>query len=178
MRRGVCICGGIGSGKSVVSRILRLRGFGVYDCDREAKRLMSETVMLLDEMSDFFGESVISEDGEIDRGVIAKHIFGDSRKRDWLNSRVHALVKEDLEKWFCSDGRNFFVESAIPVESGLIDFVECVWEVVADDGTRRERVRKRNGMRDDEITQRMNSQKDESLRLACAAIPVRIIRND
>ena len=41
------ICGGIGSGKSVVSRILRLRGDAVYDCDLEAKRIMDSSEEVL-----------------------------------------------------------------------------------------------------------------------------------
>ena len=52
------ICGGIGSGKSVVSRILRLRGDAVYDCDLEAKRIMDSSEEVLTALNGRYGDDV------------------------------------------------------------------------------------------------------------------------
>ena len=51
----VAITGGIGSGKSVVSQVLRLLGYPVYDCDANAKRLMNESVALRENLVKRFG---------------------------------------------------------------------------------------------------------------------------
>ena len=59
----IAIAGGIGSGKSVVSSILRVVGFCVYDCDSEAKRLMNESQEIKDDLILNFGiESILSND--------------------------------------------------------------------------------------------------------------------
>ncbi|MDE7381029.1 MAG: dephospho-CoA kinase [Muribaculaceae bacterium] len=167
-----CICGGIGSGKSVVSRIMRLRGYGVYDCDHKARLLMIGSRKLLSDMESFFEERVVTEDGVLKRDVIAAHIFGDSAKREWLNQRVHAMVRDDLTGWFGEDRKNLFVESAIPAESGLIGLVGRAWLVTADEDIRVKRVEKRNGLSGREIRERIDSQKAEEDRVLDSGVPV------
>ncbi len=61
------ICGGIGSGKSVVSRVLRLRGEHVYDCDLEAKRIMDSSEEVLDALHERYGDVVCPVGGPICR---------------------------------------------------------------------------------------------------------------
>ena len=63
MRRIVGITGGIGSGKSVVSRILRLKGYEVYDCDSQAKSMMDSSERILSGIRSFFGDEAFNTDG-------------------------------------------------------------------------------------------------------------------
>ena len=63
MARVVAITGGIGSGKSVVSNILRVLGYGVYDCDSQAKRIVEASDDAIDRIVSYFGEDARSAGG-------------------------------------------------------------------------------------------------------------------
>ena len=65
----VAITGGIGSGKSVVSRLLRVEGYPVYDCDSQAKRIMDNDAEIQRQLQNAFGEDVVV-DGVIHLSLI------------------------------------------------------------------------------------------------------------
>lgn len=175
------ICGGIGSGKSVVSRILRLRGLPVYDCDLEAKRLMDESEEVLESLNSRFGDDVCPAGGPINRPELARHVFGNDGHRMWLNSLVHRLVREDVTAWHAAledaGEKVCFVESAIPASSGLGDMCGEVWVVTAPEEERITRVAGRDGLDADAVRSRINSQRHEETLLRKAGIPLRFIRN-
>ena len=54
----IAITGGIGSGKSVVSRLVKVMGYEVYDCDSRAKALMTEDSMVRQQLAEAFGEAM------------------------------------------------------------------------------------------------------------------------
>ena len=117
------LTGGIGTGKSTVARILRLRGYEVYDCDLEAKRLMDESPEVRRSLRDRWGEDIYSAEDELDRRKVAQYVFADRREKAWLDSLVHGLVRDDVKRWVDThtDYRHdtVFVESAILFTSGL-----------------------------------------------------------
>ena len=87
MRR-IGITGGIGSGKSVVSRLLRIMGYSVYDTDSEAKRLMESSLEVVQKLSECFGRDIY-HNGRLNRGLLSSRVFGESDKIVLLNSIVH-----------------------------------------------------------------------------------------
>ena len=175
------ICGGIGSGKSVVSRILRLQGEAVYDCDMEAKRIMDTSEDVLRALNERYGEEVCPVEGPICRPELARRVFGSDEERLWLNGLVHRLVREDVAAWhvrMSAEGRGrCFVESAILVSSGLAAMCGEVWLVTASDEVRIARIRQRDSLPEDAIRTRMRSQEDEERQLKSLDIPVRVIDN-
>ena len=156
------ICGGIGSGKSVVSRILRLQGEVVYDCDLEAKRIMDTSEDVLRALNERYGEEVCPVGGPICRPELARRVFGSDEERLWLNALVHRLVREDVAAWhdrMTAEGRSrCFVESAILVSSGLAAMCGEVWVVTDSDEVRIARIRQRDSLPEDAIRTRMRSQ--------------------
>ncbi len=175
------ICGGIGSGKSVVSRILRLRGEHVYDCDLEAKRIMDESEEVLDALHERYGDAVCPKGGPICRPELARRIFGNEEERQWLNRLVHQLVRIDVAVWhdaLLSDGcERCFVESAILASSGLAAMCDEVWLVTASEEIRTARVKLRDSLDEEAIKKRIESQQEEELLIRAAGIPIRIIDN-
>ena len=113
------ITGGIGAGKSVVSRILRLKGYWVYDCDLEAKILMDQDMDVRNALKELFSESIYLEDGTLDRKLMADKIFSDENIRNYVNRIVHSAVKSDFISRAGRNGSPVFVESAILHTSGL-----------------------------------------------------------
>lgn len=159
------LTGGIGTGKSTVARILRLRGYEVYDCDLEAKRLMDESPEVRRSLRDRWGEDIYSARGELDRRKVAEYVFADRREKAWLDSLVHGLVRDDVKRWVDThtDYRHdtVFVESAILFTSGLADMCQEVWEVTAPLYIRLERVMKRSGLTREQALARIDAQKEE-----------------
>lgn len=107
------ITGGIGSGKSTIARELARRGFVVYDCDQEAKRIIAENADVQQEIIDLLGEESFV-DGIYNTAYVAKRVFEDSHLLAALNAIVHPAVGLDIMK-----RKPDFVESAILYESGL-----------------------------------------------------------
>lgn len=156
------ITGGIGSGKSVVSRILRCNGYPVYDCDMEAGLLMTGNSRLKGELTDILGDEAYDFQGNLNRKYVAEKIFNNIQIRREVNRVVHQAVKED----FLKKCRNIvedkvFVESAILWSSGLEELCDSIWMVVAPVEVREQRVMKRNGLGKEEIRKRIESQTKE-----------------
>lgn len=177
VKRLVCITGGIGSGKSVVSRALRLAGYPVFDCDYEAKRIMDCSADVKGRLCEALGERILRGGGAIDRRVMADIIFSDEEKRKSVNAIVHGAVKDALAGWVDEgDAAVYFVETAIAAESGIDRMCDAIWLVTAPDETRIERVIARNGVDRNEVERRIASQRGE-LERVCAHRQVFLLDN-
>ena len=111
------ITGGIGSGKSTIAHELAKRGYTIYDCDREAKRIIAENPDVQQEIIDLLGEEAfIYHLSSIiyNTQYVAKRVFADPHLLEALNAIVHPAVGLDIMK-----RQPDFVESAILYESGL-----------------------------------------------------------
>ena len=155
----VAISGGIGSGKSVVSHLLTLLGYSVYDCDSRAKLLMNRSEDVKRELREAFGDDVITPQGMVNRDVLSKIIFGNAEALKKVNSIVHPRVVAEIMSLAgkCSD-EYFFFETALPQESGLDKLADAVWLVTAPVETRIERVIKRSGLTREQVMARIASQ--------------------
>lgn len=175
MKKLVAISGGIGSGKSVVSDVLRVMGFPVYDCDAMAKSLMDNSPEIKAKLKEVFGDSVV-QDGIIDRKQLAGLVFGNGAALEQLNGIVHPAVVNDVLMWYSAQKSSLsFVETAILKESGLVDVVDAVLAVCADKETRITRVERRNGMTRKAVLDRMAMQNDG---VAFKGLPVYSIDNN
>lgn len=153
------ISGGIGSGKSVVARIVAAMGYEVYDCDLRARAIM-ESAEIMSALLDEFGESIFDSDGRLLRPALAAIVFADSQRLSALNAITHRAVRDDLATWASGlcDRSRIFVETAILYQSGIDNMVSQVWEVAAPRETRIGRVAARNGMARADIEARICSQ--------------------
>ena len=107
------ITGGIGSGKSTIANELAKRGYVVYDCDREAKRIIAENPDVQQEIIELLGEEAFMN-GMYNTQYVAKRVFADEHLLEALNAIIHPAVGLDIMK-----RQPDFVESAILFESGL-----------------------------------------------------------
>lgn len=155
----LAITGGIGSGKSVVSRMMNVLGVPVYDCDINAKRLMTEDEHIVSELKRMFGEECYEDDGTLNRQYIAARIFTDKENIERVNALVHPAVKRDFEEWATRQNANVVaVETAILYESGMMDSVNKVLVVWAEKETAVKRTMERSGMNRMQVENRMNNQ--------------------
>lgn len=171
----ILITGGIGSGKSVVSRILRLQGHFVVDTDMVARQLMDSDAELQRLITDRWGNESYCA-GRLNRPFVADRIFNDRGERLWLNAQVHPRVCIEVEHISHSVGTDIFVECAIPVTSGLAGSVDAIWMVSAPEEMRIERACQRDRSDAVSVRKRIRVQDDEF-----AALPLNkvcVIKND
>lgn len=165
----VGITGGIGSGKTTLSDLLRLEGFKVYDSDVEARRLQNEHPLIRRELINLFGEEIYTSTG-LNRAALAKMVFGKSELLSQLNAIVHPVVIEDFKLWIACHATNklLFMESAILFESGLNSIVEKIILIVASEEIRIARVVKRDGVTPEQVMARISHQLPDSAKLPYA----------
>lgn len=155
----IAVTGGIGSGKSIVCRILMALGYPVYDCDSRAKTLMDSSWEIKRQISENICQEAISPSGEIDRRRLAQEVFADRQLLKQLNTIVHAEVRRDIDQWFRhSESAICFVETAILRESRLDKMVSETWEVVAPSEVRIRRVMHRSSLTAEEVKSRISVQ--------------------
>ena len=157
----IAITGGIGCGKSVVSKIITLLGYQVYDCDSRAKRIMDSDEKIKNKISERVCAAAITPDGQIDRKALSDVVFSDNEKLNELNQIVHGAVRVDLAQWVRANscyGKPLFVETAILRESGLDKMVERVIVVTAPAEIRIRRVMSRNSCLREDVVKRIESQ--------------------
>lgn len=143
-KRKIGITGGIGAGKSIVSQLLRIMGYPVYDADTESKRLCNSYQPLKDKLIAAFGKDVYNEKG-LDKQHFAAVLFSDGNNLKKANELIHPVVADDFLRWAeRQDKDTVFVESAILNESILKDDVDGVVLVSAPEELRIERAIKRD----------------------------------
>ncbi|WP_295730230.1 dephospho-CoA kinase [uncultured Muribaculum sp.] len=154
------ITGGIGSGKSVVSEMLRTLGHPVYDCDSRAKKLMDADDEIKQAISSQICAEAITADGHIDRKHLAEKVFADAELLERLNSIVHGAVRADFIDWAANTGaERVWMETALLYESGLDKVATDVWEVTAPEELRIKRVMRRNAMNAGQVKARIEAQR-------------------
>lgn len=153
------LTGGIGSGKSVVAKILESRGIPVYDTDKEAKRITSGSPVVRKALSDQFGNDLYPN-GLLDTARLSALIFNNEENLRYVNSVIHPEVRNDFLLWQKHHQAIPFVavESAILFESGFDKTVDIIINVSAPLETRIERIEKRNQLSREAILNRIQNQ--------------------
>jgi dephospho-CoA kinase len=156
------LTGGIGSGKSVVSRLLAVMGVPVYNCDDEAKRLTATDIKIRNELSALVGDGLYV-DGVMQKERLATYLFASADNALRVNAVIHPAVKHDFLQWVERrvDSTIVGIESAILYEAGFTDVVDRVVMVYAPMETRVERAMKRDGASRERIEERIRMQMDD-----------------
>jgi dephospho-CoA kinase len=148
----VGITGGIGSGKSLVTRIFSLFGVPVYDADSRAKALMEQDESLKQEIISLIGPEAYTESGKLVRSAIAAKVFSDPGLTERINGLVHPKVKEDSERWVHQYPRAPYLvkEAALMYESGSYQQMDVMVMVYAPENLRVQRVMMRDLQRSEQ----------------------------
>lgn len=156
------ITGGIGSGKSVISRILKTMGYPVYDSDSWAKHLMNNHPNIRQALTDKFGAETYTHEG-LNRTYLAQQIFNNKTNLAFVNSIVHPIVCNHFTQWAENQHSEFvFIESAILFSSGLDTILDKVIYVNAPQELRIQRAILRDNASTETIAARINSQSHDN----------------
>lgn len=156
------ITGGIGVGKSVVTKIFKVLGIPTYDADREAKDIMVKNDAVRQSLMQTFGKEVYFEDGSLNREWLGKRVFSDAEELKKLNAIVHPAVIKDGEDWAAAQTSIYSVkEAALLFESGSYKALDFTILVVSPLELRIERVMQRDKVDRQEVLRRINKQMPE-----------------
>ncbi len=142
----VGITGNIGSGKSTLSQILKLKGFKVLNADEIGKEVLQKEAF--EEVVKAFGKGVL-KGKNIDIKKLAKIVFEDKKKLDMLTSITHPLIKERIKREKeRSLGALTFIEAAVLIEYGWQELFDRIVLVFAYKGQRLLRASRRFGLKE------------------------------
>ncbi|MEU9152955.1 dephospho-CoA kinase [Streptomyces sp. NPDC048417] len=173
----VGLTGGIGAGKSEVSRLLVGHGAVLVDADRIAREVVERGSPGLAAVVEAFGADVLAADGTLDRPKLGSVVFADPEKLAVLNSIVHPLVgarSRELENAAAADA---VVINDVPLlaENGLAGLYDVVVVVDVAPETQLDRLTRLRGMAEPDARARMAAQATREKRLEIADI---VIDND
>lgn len=173
----VGLTGGIGSGKSEVTRRLAARGAVIVDADLIAREVVEPGSPGLARVVEAFGPQVLAADGSLDRDALAAVVFGDDDARRRLNGIVHPLVGARTLELIAAAGKadpHAVVVNDVPllVESGLADRYEVVIVVAAEPQTQLQRLVEQRGMAEADARARIAAQAPLADKLAVADIVI------
>lgn len=156
------LTGGIASGKSTVSAMIKELGIVVIDADLEARHAVEPGEKAYEEIVRHFGQSILEENGAIDRPKLGAIVFNDEDKRKLLNSIVHPAVRERMaEKRKCAEAAGepvIVMDIPLLFESKLTGLVEKIILVYVDDAMQLQRLINRNELSEEEASARIRSQ--------------------
>lgn len=161
----LAITGGIGSGKSYVTALLKKRHIPIYNNDAEAKRLMMVSSTIRESLCSLVSSDVYCSDGTLNRTLLAEWMFASSERVEQVNALVHPVVKEDFLRWSSQqDAPIVVMECAILFESGFDALVDKVLLVTAPEQVRIERVMKRDNVSAEQVLARIAAQMSDKER--------------
>lgn len=142
------ITGGIGAGKSTISRVFQALGVPVYDSDTRARWVMEHDTVLRAQVQKAFGEEVYDGNERLNRPLLAQLVFGNPARLAQLNGLVHPRVGLDFSHWAAAQAqaRHPYVlkEAALLFESGAYRQLDQVVVVVAPLAARLARLARRD----------------------------------
>ena len=179
MTRVIGLTGGIGSGKSTVSRYLSELGAAIIDADKLGHEVYLPNTESWRDLVKTFGKEILTPADKIDRKKLATIVFNNPEKLQQLNAIVHPRMFE-IAKQRIEDNRRqgtkvVILDAPILFEANWTPLVEAVWVVVANEANVVKRAVARSGLTEEQVRLRIRSQMSNKDRIQRAQV---VIHND
>lgn len=159
------LTGGMGSGKTTVSKIFAVLGIPVFYADDVAKNVMHTDEGLKQRIIELFGNDAYIN-GALNRKHIAGIVFNDKYKLEQLNALVHPVTLAAADAWMNKQTAPYIIkEAALMFEAGAAASLDYVIGVYAPQHVRLQRVMHRDNVQREQVLARMNNQLDESIKM-------------
>lgn len=157
------LTGNIASGKTEVAKIFKELGAKIIDADRIAREVVEPGERAWQEIVEEFGRDILESDGSINRKKLGAIVFNDDKKREQLNRIAHPRIMtkiiEAIDKYKKENAKIVIIEAALIVETGgLLNLIDELIVVSADEETQIKRIMTRDGLQRDEALSRIKSQ--------------------
>jgi dephospho-CoA kinase len=169
----VGITGGIGSGKSEVTRRFETLGVTVVDADLAARVIVEPGGAALAAIAEHFGAGIITADGNLDRAALRQKVFADETERHWLERLTHPLIGQEIRRQLEAVGSPYSIlSSPLLLETQQKDLVDCVVVVDVPEATQLERASRRDANSEEQIRRIMAAQMPREKRVELADIVI------
>jgi len=170
------LTGGIGSGKSTVSDMLRAKGAATVYADQIGHEVYRPGTLVWEQVVAAFGRQVVGDDGQIDRGKLGQIVFSDPEARRRLDAITHPpmeqMMAERLEELRRQGTRVAVLEAAILIEAGWAHLVDEVWVTVASPEVAAQRSMERSGLSRERAEARIAAQLSNEERVKHAEVVI------
>jgi dephospho-CoA kinase len=169
----VGLTGGVASGKTAISQILKEEGAYLIDADQIARELVQPHTATWNELIKVFGKEILQEDGSIHRKRLAAKVFSDPEQRNLLNQILHPRIKAEMNRRVKEIGQKdrdaiVVIDAALLIELGDHREMDKVIVVTSTEKQQIERLKKRDGVDQEEAQRILFSQMplEEKLKVA------------
>jgi dephospho-CoA kinase len=163
------LTGGIASGKSLVADMFASLGIPVIDTDKLAREIVARGQPALAEITQAFGQHILTTDGELDRPRLREIVFQDESRRLRLEAILHPRIRDKtLQAAVSAGGPYQVIVVPLLIESGFEELVDRILVVDAPEAQQRERLLIRDGETPEQVDRIMEAQLSRKLRLAAA----------
>ena len=161
MGKIIGITGGIASGKSTVTNFLRQKGFQVVDADALVHQLQKPGGRLYQVLVQHFGQDIVSENGELNRTLLASLIFSNTEEREWSKRTQGEIIREELARLrdqLAHTEEIFFMDIPLLFEQDYSAWFDETWLVYVEPDVQMERLMKRDQLSKDLAISRLSAQ--------------------
>ena len=160
-RRLIGLTGGIATGKTTVSEYLKaVYHLPILDADRYAREAVEPGSIILEQIIDHYGQTILTDQGQLDRFQLGNLIFRNPTERQWLEGLIHPYVQTCFAKELTQLSDTPTIVLAIPLlfEAQLTHWVTEIWVVCCTAVQQRDRLMRRNGFTALEAQDRITAQ--------------------
>lgn len=156
------LTGGIASGKSTVTQLLREQQITVLDADAIAWQLAQPDEALWQAYIERYGDRVLLPDRQLNRQAVADIVFAQPEEKQWMDGMAHPIIRDEIKKQLSAAAqageRLIVLDVPLLYEAGWDDMVEQVWLVYVSREVQLQRLMARNGYNLQEAQLRINAQ--------------------
>lgn len=156
------LTGGIASGKSTVSTLLKSLGAVIIDADEISRKVMKKNTKVFDEIVEYFGDNILDKDGNIDRQKLGQIVFSNVDDLKILNDITHPAIINEIKKNLLILSKKkepiVVIDAALLLESGLDNLTDKIWLVKASEETQLKRLMRRDNIDERQAINRIKSQ--------------------
>jgi dephospho-CoA kinase len=176
MTRVIGLTGGIGSGKSTVSKFLAELGAVIIDADKIGHEVYRPDTDTWRQLVKTFGSGILAADNTVDRKKLGAIVFGNRQELQRLNAIIHPQITAEIKKRIAEYRRRgvkvIILDAPVLLEANAENLVDEVWVVVADEGNVIKRAVARTGLTEQQIRDRIRLQLQNAERTKNARVVI------
>ncbi|WNO09630.1 dephospho-CoA kinase [Teredinibacter sp. KSP-S5-2] len=163
------LTGGIGSGKSTVSNIFTEFGVPIIDADIVARQVVQPGTNCLQQIAQHFGNTILLENGDLDRKALRKIIFNDENEKKWLEALMHPVIRQEIKHQLGSQSADYCIlSSPLLIETHQQELTHRILVVDVDEKTQIDRTSNRDSVPREHVKAIQASQLSRKERLSYA----------
>ncbi|MCC5911764.1 MAG: dephospho-CoA kinase [Clostridiaceae bacterium] len=171
--RVIGLTGGIATGKSTVSKILKNLGAVIIDADQVARQIVEKETPALKEIIDYFGKDILLDNGELNRKKLGEIVFSNPSQLKKLNAITHPRISQEIQNqinnYKQSEKNNaIIIDAPLLIETDLKNVVDEIWLVTLPKEKQIQRLIDRDHLTHEEIKGRLDSQMSQEEKISYA----------